>query len=327
MMDTVKKRKTVMDDLFKRCCVFAFAFLAVTLGASSLPVGQELRLEAGDKLQLTVPQRQELGRELLINARGEVYIPIIGSIVIESMTVEEAESTILRELQALYPSVQRIILTLIGEESRRLIYVHGQVLNPGKYEFEENPNVWEAIREAGGTTGEASLETIRLIRAEGEARRTSIVNLQVALDSGVFTGLPELRPGDTVIVPQRSLRYEGSGAVRVLGTVVTPAPYMLTGDKTLVDAVLAAGGPAEGANLGKVRIIRPLAEGGTKTLQVDFKEYINGGNAIHNPALLPGDTVYVPAQSNYFRVVLTDPRFLLGMITAAATITAIMLRD
>ncbi len=39
-----------------------------------------------------------------------------------------------------------------GEKSRRLIYVQGEVIQPGKYEFIEEPNVWEAIREAGGAT-------------------------------------------------------------------------------------------------------------------------------------------------------------------------------
>lgn len=302
-------------------------FVGMTIGNSLISSleGQEVILQIGDKLELEVPHRQELGRQLVIDEGGEVEIPIIGAIALNGMTLQEAETVVLRKLQQLYPSVRRINLTLIGEESRRLIYVHGEVASPGKYEFKDTPSVWEAIREAGGTTRNASLDAVRLIRAEGEEKRTTIVNLQEVIDSGDFDSLPELKPGDTVIVPVRSMRYEGSAAVNVIGAVKNPAPYKLTGSKTLVDAILAAGGPLDDANLAKVKIIRNLSPGGTITLNVNFKRYLDEGNVQQNPAILPNDTVSVPKQSGYLRTILTEPRFLLGLITAGGTIAAIIL--
>ncbi|UCF05322.1 MAG: SLBB domain-containing protein [bacterium] len=312
----------------ERCRVTAIvACLVLVLGCAvpSYLLGQEIRLRRGDRLELAVPQRQELGRQIVINERGEAYLPIVGDIVLEGMSIAEAEATVLRRLREFYPSVQRLTLTLVGEESRRIIYIHGEVTGPGKYEFEGNPSVWEAIREAGGATSEASLQAVRVIRAEGPGSRTSIVNLQQAIDSGNFTSLPTLRPGDTVIVPENVIPYQGTGAVKVMGEVERPAPYMLTEKKTLVDALLAAGGPTEAANLSKVKIIRLLPDGGTLTMHVDFKRYLNDGDTRHNPIILPNDTVNVPRQSSYVRVIFTDPRFLLGLITAGATLAAILI--
>lgn len=300
--------------------------LFVALALTTVSPAQEIRLRVGDRLRLGVPQRREMERQLVINDAGEINIPTIGRIVIEGMTVSEAEVTLLRRMQDIYPGIREIILSLLGEEARRTIYVHGEVLNPGRYEFGSTPSVWEAVREAGGATTGASLEAVRIIRADDDGRRTEIVNLQSAIDSGDFASLPELKPGDTVIVPERSVPYQGSGSVKVIGAVVNPAPYRLSEKKYLVDAILAAGGPAPSANLGKVKIIRRLPEGGAVALQVDFDKYLTDGDMRHNPEIRPNDTVSIPRQSNYLRAMLTDPRFLLGLVTAAATITAVVVR-
>jgi len=286
---------------------------------------QEVRIRAGDKLELNVPDRQELSRVIMVDSSGEAYIPVIGSVHLSGLTLNEAQAVVLRKIKELYPAVASVSLQLVGEESKRIIYVHGQVLRPGKYELEGSPNVWEAVREAGGTTTNASLDAVKLIRAKGSARRTMIVNLQEAIDTGDFSKLPKLKPGDTVIVPTRAIRQFGSSAVNVIGAVVNPAPYVLTGEKRLVDAILAAGGPTDDANLHKVKLIRKLPDGGTLTIKVDFSKYLENGDLRNNPIVKPYDTVSIPKHSNYFRTVFTDPRFLLGLLTAGGTLAAVLL--
>ena len=88
-------------------------FVGMTIGSSLISSleGQEVVLQVGDKLELEVPQRQELGRQLVINEVGEVEIPIIGAIALTGMTLQEAETVVLRKLQQLYPSVRSINLT------------------------------------------------------------------------------------------------------------------------------------------------------------------------------------------------------------------------
>lgn len=301
-------------------CAIACLVLVVFLSVASDSAGQEVRLRRGDRLQLTVPQRPDLDLYLVVDNRGEIYLSIAGAVYVEGMTIELAEATILRKLREIYPSIQSITVLLTAGEN--IVYVHGQVVNPGKYELSVAPNVWEAVREAGGGTSDASLEAVRVIRAGGEGRRTEIVNLQRAIDSGDFESLPKLRPGDTVIVPAKAMRIEGAGAVNVFGAVTNPAPYLLSGEKTLLDAILAAGGSVEYANLSKVSIVRLLPEGGSLTMQVNFKRYLKEGDMRHNPDVRPGDTVNVPRHSYFFRTI-TDPTFILGIITTMVTITAI----
>jgi len=304
--------------------VLCVALLAAALSAPAETVAQEIRLRPGDAIQLSVPQREDLGRLLDIDARGNVSLPIVGQVRVEGLTVEEARGTLLRALQELYPSVQTISITLIGAESRTFVYVQGQVARPDKYDLAVAANLWDAVREAGGTTPAASLEAVRLIRVSGDSTTTTYVNVQRALDLGDLSTLPPLRPGDTVIVPERGAAALTSvGAVTVVGAVASPAPYTLSDGKRLVDALLAAGGWTDAASLGKVTIIRPLRRGGTQTTRYDVKRFLETGDARHNPLVLPGDTVNVPRRSSIVSI-FTTPAFLIGIITTAATVTAVI---
>jgi protein involved in polysaccharide export with SLBB domain len=299
--------------------VLACAAIAVTaVGISA----QEVTVRQGDRLQLTVPQRPDLELYLVVDNKGEVYIPVVGGVYIEGMSVDVAQSTLLRRIQEYYPSVQSITIDLVGDESRRHYYVHGEVANPGKFELEGNPNVWEAVREAGGGTADASFDAVRLVRAEGEGRRTSIINLQRAIDSGDFSDLPQLKAGDTVIIPAKAMRVRGSGAVNVFGAVENPAPYSLVSGRRLIDAVLAAGGTIDYAILEEVSIVRAMDAGGTVTMKVNFKQYLEKGDLRHNPEIYPGDTVNIPAHGYFYRAI-TNPSFMLGILTTMVTITAI----
>ena len=291
-----------------------------------LPAGlgaQEVRLRTGDRIVLTVPQRSELDRRLVIDEEGRVSIPIIGEIMIGGMSLEEAEDVLLRSMREVYPSVQGISIELLGEESRRIVYVHGEVEAPGKYGFAQNPTVWEAIREAGGATSTAALETVRIIRAGGEGQRTLLVDLKAAIESGNLDDLPVLEPGDAVIVSESTAIHAGTGSVRFIGAVAAPGPYMLSGERTLVDAILAAGGAADNANLKKVSVIRTMPDGAQLTMTFDFKRYLETGDIRHNPLILPNDTVHVLTEASGLSV-FKDPRFWLAAATAYAAIYAIL---
>jgi len=282
---------------------------------------QEIQLRNGDTVKLDVPQREDLTRLLTIDIRGNVRLPIVGDVHIEGLTIEEAEGTLLRSLQELYPSTQSISLSLIGEKTRRSIFVQGQVWQPGKYDFEGLLTIWDAIKEAGGATATASLEAVRLIRVEGGLSTTTIVNVQQALDSGNLELLPALKPGDTIIVPDRTAPYPGKGAVNVIGAVFRPASYFLSEDKRLADAILAAGGTAENANLRKVKILRMAPDGSSTTMEINFKKYLETGDLQFNPVIRPNDTISISRSSSWSAV--TSPGFLLGFISASTSLIAL----
>jgi polysaccharide biosynthesis/export protein len=302
--------------------ILAVLFACALLGGSLL-FGQDVRLRKGDTVKLEVPQRDELSRVLTIDDKGQVTFPLIGAVRLEGLTPDEARSTILRALQELYPSVQSVTVTLAGEEGRRFIYVQGQAAKPGKFEITAAPTPWDAIKEAGGPTNLGDLSAVRIIRIEGQRSSTSLVDVQAILDSGDLASLPRLKPGDTVVIPDRTIGYAGSGSVGVIGAVLRPGSFVLSGDRRLADAILAAGGAVEGANLGKVKIIRPKPQGAALVMSVNFNRYLKKGDILQNPVLQPNDIVSVPMRG-VLRTVFTAPGYLVGIITALAT-TAVVI--
>lgn len=312
----------------RRCGIIAVIFTVLQFNFVTLMAlnPQEVRLRVGDRLQLRVEDRQELDRRMTIDENGEVFIPVVGGIRIEGMLLSGARSIILEKLREVYPSVTGIEVSLYGEEARRTIYVQGEVVQPGRYEFMEPPNVWEAIREAGGATPRAALDAVRIIRGDGEDRKGEVIDLESIIDSGDFASLPVLNLGDTVFIPERDSGYGTERGINVIGAVETPGSYNLPQSKRLEDAILAAGGPSDNADLSAVKIIRKMPEGNVLTFEIDFEKYLDKGRLEGNPMIHPGDTVNIPRQGNILKAIFTNPGYVVGIVTAALTITAIMVR-
>jgi len=107
--------------------------------------------------------------------------------------------------------------------------------------------------------------------------------------------------------------------VNVFGAVVRPGTYRLTAGQDLVSAVLIAGGPVLLAELSKIKIIRPRGDGSNETVEINMENFLNHGDPAANPKLKPGDTVNIPRKSRVLQIAASDPRTLLGLITAVAS--------
>ena len=282
-------------------------------GTGALPA--DYRVGPGDHIFLSVPQRPDLNRELVVNDKGEVTLPLVGPVVVRGLTAAEIQGRLLQALREYYPSVNRTEVS-ITQAMSNVIYVSGDVKLPGKYTFAEPVNVWEAIREAGGPMPTATLSGVRVIQDRARGGQSSIVDVQSALDGGSVEALPVLRPGDTVLVPGQEVTYSGTAGVNVMGAVLTPGVYRLQSRQDLMSAVLAAGGPNERADLGEVFVIRPEPDGTAQTLKLSLTRFIEKGDQRNNPKLQAGDTVFISRKG----FTSQDASLILGFISAIGTI-------
>ncbi len=95
-------------------------------------------------------------------------------------------------------------------------------------------------------------------------------------------------PEVTVIVKQTNSRR-----IYTIGKVNNPGPYPLEADMTVLQALSAAGGFAEGADTKVVMIVRRIS--GKETMfMFNYQDFIAGKNLNHNLLLEPGDTIVVP---------------------------------
>ncbi len=78
----------------------------------------------------------------------------------------------------------------------------------------------------------------------------------------------------------------------ILGQVSKPGLYVVPDDTDFLTLVALAGGPKEDAKLSKIRIVRPSEDGET-VIWVNFKKYLETGDPLLIPKLMPGDTVVI----------------------------------
>jgi protein involved in polysaccharide export with SLBB domain len=82
--------------------------------------------------------------------------------------------------------------------------------------------------------------------------------------------------------------------VHVGGEVDKPGVLELTGPRTVLEAVFAAGGFLPTASLADVIVVRRIETGGYELVAADLDKVLDGKDARGNLALRPFDVVYVP---------------------------------
>jgi protein involved in polysaccharide export with SLBB domain len=84
----------------------------------------------------------------------------------------------------------------------------------------------------------------------------------------------------------------------VLGEVNSPGAYPLSGRETVLDAIIAAGGPTDAADLAKITYTQPTLPGECRVvLPVCYREIVQMGDTSTNYQIAPGDRIYVPSMT------------------------------
>lgn len=296
----------------------------VAQSAANLMVAQNAYIIGpGDQLQLTLldPGVSDLSGTFEILNDGSASLALLGSVVLEGLTVNQATSW----LQSLYGRyLLRPDLNLRVVRPRPIqVSLVGEVERPGLYSLTSSevsqtegattsiaglPTLVTAIQKAGGLTLNADLTNVSLRRrlpGDSQQLRETEINLVSLLQQGDKFQNPFLFDGDTIIVgrainPDREVMELAatnlspqSIEVNVVGEVVRPGPVKLKANTPLVQAILAAGGPQTWrANRGNVELVR-INRNGTATREVFSVNYSKGVSSVSNPPLKDGDTVVV----------------------------------
>ncbi len=91
--------------------------------------------------------------------------------------------------------------TLTGTEQLKIYtYIWGQVQKPGLYIVPDNTDLLTLISLAGGPTEDAKLTKIRIIRPSEPDQKVIYVDVKEYIETGNERLIPQLQPGDTIIV-------------------------------------------------------------------------------------------------------------------------------
>ncbi len=142
-----------------------------------------------------------------------------------------------------------------------MVYIMGEVAQPGAYEGNNNATFMDILANAGGPTRFAESRQIRVLKESGEI---------IPFDLSAYTegltkqGPPLINPGDAIFVPEKTdmnekswLKVAPSRAVRVIGEVVRPGRIEWSDEMSLLDLLAHVGGPTSRADTSNIEIMTP----------------------------------------------------------------------
>ena len=168
-----------------------------------------------------------------------------------------------------------------------LVQVTGKVKRPMYYEMKSTESVGTLLRYAGGFTGDAYDQLVRLIRKSGG--QLSVFSLD-EFERGNF----HLADGDSVAVDSTLQRYRNM--VEVKGAVFRTGKYQMDGSITTVRQLIeAAGGLCEDAMKTRAVLHRLTDERRLQVIQVDLQGIL--AHTAPDIALRNEDVLFIPSRS------------------------------
>ncbi|HDL03680.1 MAG: hypothetical protein DRP46_10985 [Candidatus Zixiibacteriota bacterium] len=283
-----------------------------------------------DVLEIKFWQDGSLDADVKVRQDGKISLDIIGELQAAGLTTSELESKIVKQMSRYNKAISQSVVRVTSYGYQK-VYITGQILHPGKYTFEEIPDLWTIINEAGGITETGDLTRVMIIRGGDLAGEVSVINVAEMVASGRMNSLPKIRAGDTIEIsrspaglPARTLsdQPQAKNIFYVMGAVNTPGALTLESNTDVLDALALAGGPAENADIKEVTVVSKDGAN-TQMVKINLEKYITTG-ITGRYMVRPEDNIIVASKGGGFLGInsATDVVAILGAIS-----TSILLYD
>lgn len=286
-------------------------------GVESPIISDQYYLAPGDRLQVTVLGSVAYSYEALVTYEGKVNISIpvekgeqdiIDVVSVSGLTLAQAQDTLSMVMGRLFKTA-KVKLTLVGLRSG-IVFLTGEVRNPGAYDALPVERVSQIITRAGGLAPLGSRTHIELIRA---GQVYSIVDIQRFETKGDLLANPYVQSGDVIQVPTVEGMATVKGAVFGRGesrlrAPTTEAPDLtrertsegiceLTPGSRVSDVISQAGGITPWADLSNSYIDRLIVGGGgaRKRIPIDLRRILFEQDSAGDIDMANFDVVVVPA--------------------------------
>ncbi len=251
------------------------------------PSSDEYRLGPEDVLEVRVFELDQLNRTVRVSGDATMDLPLIGSIPVRGLTLEEVAFEVAERLRNGFVQDPQVSI-FVKEFHSQNVSLLGAVSGPATYPLMGRRNLLQILADAGGLSANAG-NVLFVFRQSDDGRSA---RLSVPLNELLIQGNPQwniwLRPGDIVSVPP-----EAAVSVSILGAVSSPGVYKLpVGDgASVLNAVARAGGLSDRASKGGIQIKRRDPSGEEKVLKVDLGDILSGKES--DFILQEGDVIVV----------------------------------
>ena len=203
----------------------------------------------GDQFVLYIKAGEGLESRLTVLPEGTVLLPNVGPLQAAGLTITDFRASLRKALGRYYRNVE-IYCQLVVPRAF-IVYVLGEVENPGAVELQSPFRLDAVIRGAGGITDNGSRRNIE-IRTDSSITRTA--DMQRVHRLGDLEQNPVLTEGQSVYVPFRG------DFCTIIGEVWRGGTYEFHPGETVQDIIDLAGGITVTAALERVMIERMGAD-------------------------------------------------------------------
>ncbi len=292
-----------------------------TAPPSRVTVEGAYTLGAGDRILLDIFNVPEYSREYQVLVNGTVNFPLIGSVSLEGLTLEQAGNFISQQYARF---LRRPIVTVSLVAPRPLqIALAGEINRPGSYTIPysggggglQQPTLSQALGLAGGITQAADLGRVQVRRVQRGGSQVFNLNLWSLVRGGDLSQDLTLRDGDSIFIPTTTGLNLADAPIKantnlypqqtqpfnivVAGEVTRPGPYTVQASQggapiTVSRALQVAGGITQSADISQVLIRRQTRTGVEQSAVVNLNALLQGGDRRQDLILQEGDTIVVP---------------------------------
>lgn len=188
-------------------------------------------LGAGDEIALNIWGGLDLSLKLVVDSRGQIYIPRVGNLSLAGIAVGQLESTLRSYLNKTYKNIE--ISATLSKLRNIQVYIVGQAQRPGTYTLPSLSTVVTAVFMSGGPNPNGSMREIQLRRA---GKLVAKIDLYDFIANGVQVNDISLQAGDVVVIPPAGPR------VAIVGAYDNAAIYELTSQHQKIEDLLRLGG-------------------------------------------------------------------------------------
>lgn len=170
---------------------------------SAFAPSYEMRLTAGDVIELKFPYAGQFNETQTIMPNGKIILPLVGEVTAAGKTPGELQSELItlhaEHLQ--HPQLAVIVRSFFGNRA----YIGGEVNQPGYVELPGQLTLLQGIVQAGGfNTDLARVKNVVVIRHLEDERHTYTVDLRDEIKGKPHESF-YLQPQDIVYVPRTTI--------------------------------------------------------------------------------------------------------------------------
>ncbi len=146
-------------------------------------------LDSGDRLRVVVFGQDGLTNSYVLDASGDIDMPLIGSVAARGLTTDQLSARIADLLRQGYVRDPHVAVEI---EAYRPFFILGEVTQPGQYPYVANMTVETAVAIAGGFGPRGYKKSVTISRHYGG----QTYRFQTPITAPV-------EPGDTIQVQER----------------------------------------------------------------------------------------------------------------------------